>query len=142
MPRSHCPKCWQEVGETATGCPACGFNIQEFWNSKGYFEKLILALNHSEPNSQINAACVLGKLKDARAVDPLINLVKNTKNDTVAKAAVRALADINTEKAKQFLSTLVDHPARMIRDEVMTILAVSKYNSFLSNEKKGDNHES
>jgi hypothetical protein len=107
MPRSHCPKCWQEVGKTATGCPACGFNIQEFWNSKDYFDKLILALNHPEPNSQINAACVLGKLKDARAVDPLINLVKHTKNDTVAKAAVRALADINTEKARQFLSTLV-----------------------------------
>jgi len=142
MPRSHCPKCWQELAETATECPACGFDIQEFWSSKDYFDKLVLALKHSEPNSQINAAWTLGKLKDARAVDPLINLVKNTKNDSVAKAAVRALADINTEKARQFLSTLVDHPVKIIRDEVMTILAVSKYNSFLSNEKKGDNHES
>ncbi|MDQ7837586.1 MAG: HEAT repeat domain-containing protein [Thermodesulfobacteriota bacterium] len=142
MPRSHCPKCWQEVGETATGCPACGFNIQEFWNSKDYFDKFILALNHSEPNSQINAACVLGKLKDARAVDPLINLVKNAPNDNVAKAAVKALGEIGTPEARTFLSTLVYHPAKMIRDEVMAILAVSKYNSFLSNEKKGDHHES
>ncbi len=134
MPRSHCPKCWQEVGETATGCPACEFNIQEFWNSKDYFDNLILALKHSEPNSQINAAWTLGKLKDARAVDPLINLVKNTKNDTVAKAAVRALGEIGTQEARTFLSTLAYHPSKQVRDEVMLIFGPSP----TSANKQGD----
>ncbi|MEW6327800.1 MAG: HEAT repeat domain-containing protein [Thermodesulfobacteriota bacterium] len=138
MPRSHCPKCWQELGENATECPACGFNIQEFWSSKDYFDKLVLTLNHPDPNAQINAACVLGKLKDTRAVDPLINLVKNTKNDTVAKAAVTALGEIGTQEAKTFLCTLVCHPVKMVRDEVMAIFAPLP----LLNKKKGDSNES
>lgn len=130
MPKSHCPRCWEALGNPVTLCPACGFNVQEFWNSEDCLEKFILALSHPEPNTQINAAWTLGKLKDARAVNPLINLVKNAPNDNVAKAAVKALGEIGTQEARTFLSTLAYHPSKMIRDEVMLIFSPSL--------KKGD----
>ncbi len=142
--RFYCPRCCKDFGEDVARCPHCGFNIHELWNSKDYVEKLILALDHPEPSTAVNAAWVLGRLKDSEAVDALINLVKKTQDVYVARAAARALGEIGTEEALQFLATLVHHPAEIVRQEAMTILAVPKWSSFLhagSSRKKGDNDE-
>jgi HEAT repeat protein len=104
-------------------CPQCGLHIREFWESKDYVEKLIIALEHPEKETPIRAAWLLGQLKDPRAVPPLIDLVKKTDDVYIARAAVHALGEIDTPEARQFLPTLTNHPAKMVRDEVQQILS-------------------
>ncbi|MCX5887962.1 MAG: HEAT repeat domain-containing protein [Deltaproteobacteria bacterium] len=121
--RFYCPRCWRDFAKDVTICPHCGLDIREFWKSRDYVEKLIIALEHPEKETPIRAAWLLGQLKDSRAVLPLIELVKKTEDVYIARAAVQALGEIDTPEARQFLGTLVQHQAKMVRDEVDRILA-------------------
>ena len=122
----YCPGCWHDFDEGLVRCPDCGLVIHEFWNSKDYFEKLILALHHPEPTTPIRAAWLLGKIQDPRAVAALIDIVKGTNNLYLAREAVKALGAIDTIQARYFLSTLADHPVRMIRAEACVALSTKK----------------
>jgi hypothetical protein len=102
--RFFCPCCWQDFDKDMPQCPHCGLDIREFWKSRDYVEKLIIALNHPEKETPIRAAWLLGQLKDARAT-------------------VQALGEINTAEARQFLASLANYPAKMVRDEVQRILS-------------------
>ena len=86
-------------------------------------EKLILALKHPEKETPIRVAWLLGQLKDARAVPELINLIKTSEDVYLAREAVTALGEIDTSEAREFLSTIRGHPAKMVRDEVQKILS-------------------
>jgi hypothetical protein len=121
--RFYCPCCWRDFGKDSAHCPYCGLDIIGFWKSKDYVEKLILALHHPEKETPIRAAWLLGQLKDTRAVQPLIELVKKTDDVYIARAAVKALGEIDTPEARYFLATLADHPAKMVKDEVQRILS-------------------
>jgi hypothetical protein len=121
--RFFCPRCWRDFDKDLRICPQCGLRIREFWESKDYVEKLIIALEHPEKETPIRAAWLLGQLKDSRAVQPLIDLVNKTDDVYIARAAVHALGEIDTPAARQFLSTLANHPAKMVRDEVQQILS-------------------
>ena len=134
--RFYCPHCWRDFNRDVPHCPHCGLNIEEFWKSKDYVEKLILALEHPEKETPIRAAWLLGQLKDARAVPPLIDLVKKTDDVYIARAAVQALGEIDTPKACQFLGTLAQHHAKMVRDGVQRILSGRKRARLSSEEKK------
>jgi len=114
--RFYCPACWADFGEDFDWCPHCGLDVREFWASKDYVEKLVLALNHPEKSTPIRAAWILGKLRDPKAVKALIGLIGKTKDVYLAVAAVRALAEIGTHDAIAFLETVCDHPARMVRE--------------------------
>jgi HEAT repeat protein len=121
--RFYCPRCWRDFDEDVPVCPHCGLHIEEFWKSKDYVEKLIVALHHPEKETPIRAAWLLGQLKDQRAVAPLIDLVKETDDVDIARAAVRALGEIGTAEAMTFLRTLGRHHAKMVRDEARRMLA-------------------
>ena len=121
--RSYCPRCWRDFDQDMPICSHCGLDIREFWRSKDYVEKLILALHHPEKETPIRAAWLLGRLKDTRAVTPLIDLVKKTEDVYIARAAVQALGEIDTPEVRQFLGTLAQHHAKMVRDEVQRILS-------------------
>jgi HEAT repeat protein len=121
--RFYCPRCWQDFNKDLSCCPYCDLDIQEFWKSKNYVEKLIVALDHPEKETPIRAAWLLGQLKDSRAVQPLIGLAKTTDDVYIARAAVNALGKIDTPEARQFLGTLAHHPAKMVRDAVQQILS-------------------
>jgi HEAT repeat protein len=99
-------------------------------------EKLILALHHPEKETPIRAAWLLGQLKDTRAVQPLIDLVKMTDDVYIAKAAVKALGEFDTSAARQFLGTLAQHHAKMVRDEVQRILSGWNHAHLSSEERK------
>ena len=122
----YCPGCWHDFDEDLVRCPDCGLVIHEFWESKDYFEKLIVALRHPEPTTPIRAAWLLGKIKDPRAVVALIDIVKGTKDFYLAREAVKALGAIDTIQARYFLRTLADHPVRMIRAEACVALSTKK----------------
>lgn len=124
--RFYCPRCWRDFDRDVPHCPHCGLDIEDFWKSKDYVEKLIAALEHPEKETPIRAAWLPGQLKDARAVPPLIDLVKKTDDVYIAREAVKALGKIGTPEARQFLGTLVHHQAKMVRDEVQQILSGRK----------------
>lgn len=115
--RWYCPGCWRDFGEDPALCPHCGLDIHAFWDSKDYVEKLILALNHPEPTTPVRAAELLGRVRAAQAVEPLMRLVGESADIFVVRAAVRALAAIGTATARRFLETLSSYPADWIRAE-------------------------
>ncbi|HQL55083.1 MAG TPA: HEAT repeat domain-containing protein [Phycisphaerae bacterium] len=128
--RWYCPGCWRDFGEDLATCPHCRLDIHAFWDSKDYVEKLMLALNHPEPTTPVRAAELLGRVRAARAVEPLIRLVRENADIFVVRAAVRALALIGTTNARRFLETLGSHPAEWIRVEAAADLgrAASDHN--------------
>lgn len=113
-----CPKCWQDIDEEVDVCPLCKLNIREFWKSRDYVEKLIVALKHPVGSVPVQAARILAVKGDGRAVAPLIELVNDTGRDVfVTREAVEALGMIGTNEALKFLATLRDHASTVIRDE-------------------------
>jgi len=99
-------------------------------------EKLIISLHHPQKETPIRAAWLLGQLKDAQAVPSLIDLVEKTDDVYIVRAAVQALGKIDTPEARQFLGTLAEHHAKMIRDEVERILSGGNRARLFSEEKK------
>ncbi len=133
--RFYCPRCWRDFAEDETICPHCGLDIQEYWKSKDYVEKLIISLRHPEKETPLRAAWLLGQLKDKRAVSPLIELIQETEDVYLAREAVKALGEINTPESCRFLETLTRHRAKMVRDEVQRILSGRKGTCLTSKEK-------
>ena len=122
MVRFYCPGCWKDFGENLNPCPHCGLDIREFWNSKDWIEKLILALHHPEPSTPVRAAWLVGRIGDQRAIGALIRLIEETDDIYIARAAVKALGEIGGPEAVQFLRSLTGHAVQMIRDEAKAIL--------------------
>jgi HEAT repeat protein len=120
--RYYCPRCWQDFPEDVPRCPDCGLEIHQFLSEKDYVEKLILGLDHPQQDTPIRAASILGGIGDVRAVQPLIALIKRTKDVYIATAAVRALGQIGTPEAYDFLQTLRHHEARMVEEAAADVL--------------------
>jgi HEAT repeat protein len=113
--RYYCPKCWRDFGEDVTRCPYCGTNIAEFLKDKDYVEKL---------ETSARAAWALGRLRDQRAVEPLISLIERTQDVYTASAAVEALGRLGKGRVRKFLRNIVaTHPAAMVRDAATQALA-------------------
>jgi len=134
--RFYCPRCWLDFDKDVPQCPHCGLDIREFWKSRDYVEKLIIALEHPEKETPIRAAWLLGQLKDTRAVPPLIGLVEKTDDVYIAREAVQALGEIDTPESRQFLGTLTQHQTKMVRDEARRILSGRPRPRLSSEEKK------
>jgi HEAT repeats len=118
----YCPGCWSDFGEDFDKCPKCGLDVRQFWASKDYVEMLIAALNHPEKSTPVRAASILGKLRDPRAVGPLIEVIEKTEDVYLIVEAVKALGEISTEEAIIFLDTLREHRAGMVRAAVHHVL--------------------
>ena len=124
--RYYCPNCWKDFENDFQICPNCGVNLPVFLEGKDYVDNLIIALNHPERETPIRIAWILGRLRDERAVEPLINLLETTKDVYIACAAVKALGQLNTLRTRQYLSDIaVTHPAAMVRDEAGEALSQS-----------------
>jgi hypothetical protein len=122
MVRFFCPRCWEDFAEDMSVCPSCDLRIYEFWESLDYVEKLIVALNHPEPSTPVRAAHLLGRLGDQRAVPALIRTVESTRDVYLARASIRALGELGSPEAIQFLQSLTAHPARLLREEAEIVL--------------------
>jgi len=118
----YCPRCWSDFAEDVAQCPRCGLDIHRFYESKDYFEKLILALNHPERQTPLRAAWILGQRREPRAVSALIELIRRTDDVYIATAAVEALGKIGTQEALAFLETLTDAEVRMVRAAAQRIV--------------------
>jgi HEAT repeat protein len=123
MARFYCPQCWHDFPEDHDVCPDCNFNIKEFYSSKDYIEKLMRALESPEPSTPVRAAMVLGKIKDTRAVQPLIECIARSEDVYFIREAVTALGEIGTLNAMMFLRSLREqHPSKLVVNQVQSVL--------------------
>jgi HEAT repeat protein len=106
MTTFFCPSCWKEVEEQDRVCPRCGVDIPALVQSRGYVDSLIAALSHPEPGTPIRAAWVLGQLRAAKAVEPLIRLLESDADIYQKGAAVQALGRIGDLRARPILVRL------------------------------------
>lgn len=110
----YCPSCWSEIG-TASVCPVCSADLQDL-ASESYEEKLIHALDHSEPTVPIRAATILGELGSRAAVEPLIKVALSSPDPYIQEAAAAALGCIGDPRALQCLNRLIGDGAVRVRE--------------------------
>jgi HEAT repeat protein len=95
----YCTNCWKEINKDILTCPYCGADQNELMNAT-FNDKLIKALNHPEPQTQIRAANILAHLKMKESVPHLLNKLENEKDPYIIKAIVLALIKIDLRRAK------------------------------------------
>ena len=117
--RYYCPGCWRDFAFLIEACPQCGIIVADIWDRKDLVEKLIHSLQHPAPSTPVRAAWLLGRIKDPRAVEPLIEVIKKIRDFYLAREAVRALKQFATDEARQFVDSLRNHPVRMIQEEAL-----------------------
>lgn len=93
-----CPKCWKEIPPGREVCPHCGAHLAEE-DARPFLEKLRSALHHSEPETAIRAAWILGERREASAVTDLIGVLETSRDGFLAEAAAEALGKIGDERA-------------------------------------------
>jgi hypothetical protein len=72
------------------------------------FSASIRKLKKDDPVVQMNAVRKLEKLRDIRAVDPLLLLLKNVSNTSLKKCIIHALANLHDVRAVEHLIRLLD----------------------------------
>jgi len=72
--------------------------------------ELIAALEHEDSNVRRLAASALGKLRDPRAVRPLLILLEREERPQVRQYAVKALGRIGDPQARPLLERIVSDP--------------------------------
>ena len=115
--RFYCPQCWADFPEDVARCPRCELDIQGFMDEKSFREKLLIALNHPEQTARLRAVTLLGRLREERAVEPLISLLRRTRDVYMAVAVVQALRKFDRPDVRAVLRSMTAHPARMVREE-------------------------
>ena len=116
------PQCWTDFPEDFTRCRMCGTDVQAYCDHNGFREKLLLDLNHSELLSRMRAVSILGRLREERAIEPLMALLGRTEDVWTAVSVVRTLGEFNRADVRAFLRTVTAHPERMVREEAWKAL--------------------
>jgi hypothetical protein len=77
---------------------------------RAHVPDLITALSHKNGNVRRLAASALGKIGDARAVEPLIALLEQEEKPQVRQYAIKALGRIGDERARPALERILTDP--------------------------------
>lgn len=93
-----CPYCWRRVCEDDSICPKCSGDIRAA-DARPFSEKLRAALHHSEPQTRVRAAWILGELREESAVQELMALVEGADDGFVAEVTAEALGKIGVPEA-------------------------------------------
>ena len=111
--RFYCPHCWKEIPEEATVCPHCHLSLEGLSNQK-FFDKLIDALRHPVPARAAFAAQTLGRLGDARAVEPLLETLGRTDDPEVQEAVIQSLGTLGDARAVSALAAIMEDAHRFL----------------------------
>jgi HEAT repeat protein len=106
MAAFFCPACWKEVPERTPICPHCGASLEER-PREAFVEKLVGALRHPIGFQAATAAMTLGRLKDPRGVNSLLEVFDRTRDPEVHESAIWALGEL---RAAPRLVELLDDP--------------------------------
>ena len=118
----YCPNCWTEVPDEKQGCPHCG-ESPAFWDGKKYSDKLIGALAHPEPETQMRAVYVIGEKQIPGSVDALVRLFRRSNNPFLQSEVVKTLGKIGASSAIPFLVVALRHSSFIVRGEAARVLA-------------------
>jgi predicted amidophosphoribosyltransferase len=116
-----CPSCWKEIKKDDSKCPFCRADITEH-EKKGFEEKLINALNHPERETVQRAVWILGSIKSAKAVQPLIQLFERTDNPFLKVTILYALSDFAMPEAVDFIVKSMDSEMSMVKKTAAKIM--------------------
>ncbi len=101
----YCTVCWQANPANSKKCSRCGADLEK--SAISYRAKLVKALSHPEPETVQRAAWILGELKAAEAVEPLLALINRSEEPGALEGAVEALGKIGDRRAVPALSRLI-----------------------------------
>lgn len=94
----YCPTCWAENAYEANICTTCGVLLDE--TGKDFAGRLMDAIDHPEPTRAVIAAEILGRLREERAVEPLLaRLARKPDSMDVTTAVAAALGQIGDQQA-------------------------------------------
>jgi HEAT repeat protein len=102
----YCPHCWQEVPSGPEHCPHCGQLVDD--SGQPFVERMLSTLHHPEPTRAGLAVDVLGgRLHEARAVQPLIELLGRAVDAALLMQAARGLGELGDQRAVPGLAHLL-----------------------------------
>jgi HEAT repeat protein len=113
MTAFFCPRCWAVVPRTAHRCPSCEADLDQA-DQEEYFAKLSAALTHPDYLTRQRAAMVLGWMRDARAVGPLVAALDRESDHYVRAEIVTALRAIGGHEAEQVINRLAQDKSESI----------------------------
>jgi hypothetical protein len=129
-----CPCCWKKIAEKDVACPWCGGDIHAA-DAKSFPEKLRAALRHSEPQTRVRAAWILGELREESAVHELMVVVEEADDSFVAEAAVEALGKIGAMDAIAVLERAEERGTVRVRCAARKALEQIRLSSRLCTER-------
>jgi hypothetical protein len=118
MTTFYCPRCWRIVEDTAKVCPYCDIEISRLEEASNYESRLISALAHTEPQTAVRAAHILGDLLSHQAVPDLLAIANGPRDVYLRMAAVEALGRIGDRRALPSLAWMADHGPQTLRPTV------------------------
>jgi len=137
----YCPKCWSRVKEDEKVCHECKVDIQPL-DHRSYFEKLIGALNHSERTTRLRAAYILGELGDKRAIQPLVDASKKTRDLFLIEGIAIALGKMDDDRVLPALIELNKHQSFLVRKVALISLSRFKKKEALAAIREAQNDPS
>lgn len=101
-----CSRCYAENRAEDEVCRSCGARLDE--EAGDYVDKLIgFSLHHPVPSVPPMAAETLGKSGDRRAVEPLMEVLRTSREPGLLEAAAEALGRLGDVRAVSALSSLL-----------------------------------
>lgn len=126
-----CPKCYAENGPEDKACRLCGASLDD--QSGDYVEKLIqFSLHHPIPSVPPMAAEALGKIGDKRAVEPLMDILKTSREPALLEAAAEALGNLKDSRAVPALTHLMKEATVAVR--LKAVVALGKIDGMEARE--------
>ncbi len=102
----YCPRCWKEIAPEDKRCPHCGELTDD--SDLPFIDRLLGTLRHPEPTRVGLAIDLLTKrLREPRAVEPLIELLATTRDVALLKQAAHGLGLLGDRRAVPALARLL-----------------------------------
>jgi HEAT repeat protein len=102
----YCPHCWHEVSPAVEICPNCQQSLDE--SGLTFVERLLTTLRHPEPTRAGLAIDLLaGRLREPRAVRPLMALLGDSRDAAILVQAARGLGTLGDRQAVPALARLL-----------------------------------
>jgi len=118
-----CPNCWRELPGMQRHCAQCGKEISA-WDEKTFTDKLIQALSHPEPMTQLRAVYFLGEKRASDAVEALTRLFRQSSNPFVQSEVLEAIGKIGADSARALLVEALRYPSFIVRGEAAKALGL------------------
>lgn len=116
-----CRNCWTEMASDQQICGHCGAKVSS-WDDQAFTAKLVQALSHPEPATQMRAVYLLGETKTASALGALAQLYRNTVDPFLQAEIVKSVDKIGGDSAFGFLTEALANRSFIVRREAAKAL--------------------